>query len=232
MRIVRRNGWVGVLWYLFVGLHTGGAHVVSVTGQIEILSAATSGKPGDVANAAVWLAPLPEPGAAAEQPIRITHSPVRMVQKHKSFDPHVLVTQVGSAIEFPNLDPFFHNVFSLFEGKRFDLGLYEAGASRTVRFDRPGICYLFCNIHSEMSAVIVVVDTPYFAISDRLGRITIPEVPAGRYLLRVWYERALPEDLATDGLVAARTGGGAVAVGEIFRRRAGDPLGAVRGSRP
>lgn len=92
-------------------------------------------------------------------------------------------------------DPLFHNVFSLFEGKRFDLGLYEAGASRSVHFDRPGTCYIFCNIHPEMSAVVVVVNTPYFAVSDRSGRVAIADVPAGRYRLQVWHERSLPQDL-------------------------------------
>ena len=99
-------------------------------------------------------------------------------------------------MEFPNHDPFFHNVFSLFEGKRFDLGLYEAGSSRAVVFDREGISYIFCNIHPEMSAVVLAVRTPYYGISDRKGMITIPNVPTGRYEMHVWDERALPEDLS------------------------------------
>ncbi len=98
-------------------------------------------------------------------------------------------------VEFPNKDPFFHNIFSLFDGKRFDLGLYEAGSSRTVRFDRPGVSFLFCNIHPEMSAAVVVLETPYFGISNARGRLTIPGVADGRYELNVWYERSLPEDL-------------------------------------
>lgn len=111
-----------------------------------------------------------------------------LLQKNKNFDPHLLVIPVGSQVEFPNKDPFFHNVFSLFEGKRFDLGLYESGSTRSLRFDRPGISYLFCNIHSEMSAVIIALETPYYATSDRAGEITIPNVPPGRYALRVWKE--------------------------------------------
>src|SRR5207244_5963197 len=85
----------------------------------------------------------------------------QLLQKKKSFSPHMVVIQVGSAVEFPNQDPFFHNVFSLFEGRRFDLGLYEAGATRSVVFNRPGISYIFCNIHPEMSAVVVTLKTPY-----------------------------------------------------------------------
>jgi len=83
----------------------------------------------------------------------------------------------------------------MYDGKRFDLGLYEAGTSRSVRFDRPGVSFLFCNIHAEMSAVVVVVDTPYFAMSDRAGHLAIPDVPDGRYQMHVWYERSLPESL-------------------------------------
>ena len=119
----------------------------------------------------------------------------RLVQKDKMFMPHLLVVPTGSSVEFPNKDPFFHNIFSMYDGKRFDLGLYEAGTSRSVRFDRPGVSYLFCNIHAEMSAVVVVVDTPYFAMSDRAGHVTIPNVPDGRYQMHVWYERSLPESL-------------------------------------
>jgi len=119
----------------------------------------------------------------------------QIAQTHKSFDPHLLVVQVGTTVQFPNKDPFLHNVFSLFDGKRFDLGFYEAGSSKKVHFDRPGGSFLFCNIHPEMSAAVVAVDTPYFGISDRTGRVSIPNVPESRYLLRVWYERSLPADL-------------------------------------
>jgi len=121
--------------------------------------------------------------------------PLRLTQHNKSFEPHVLVVPVGSVVQFPNRDPFFHNVFSLFEGKRFDLGLYEAGSTRNVSFDRPGISYIFCNIHAEMSAVVIALDTPYFSISNRKGELVIPHVPPGRYMMRTWYETALMESL-------------------------------------
>ena len=117
-----------------------------------------------------------------------------MVQKNKMFDPHLLVVPVGSVVVFPNRDPFFHNVFSLFNGKRFDLGLYEAGSERRVRFDREGVSYIFCNIHPEMGAVILSLATPYYAVS-REDAIVIPQVPPGRYLLNVWSEGATPESL-------------------------------------
>ena len=119
----------------------------------------------------------------------------QLVQKNKQFIPHVLAVEVGSVVDFPNHDPFFHNVFSLFNGKRFDLGLYEAGSTRSVHFDRAGICYIFCNIHPQMSAIVVVVNTPYFAVSNKLGDVEIPDVPAGQYKLNVWEEQCSAKNL-------------------------------------
>jgi plastocyanin len=148
----------------------------------------------DASDIVVWLKPLDtatqsEPIAASEQ------KKFQLVQHNKTFLPHVLVVPVGTVVDFPNRDPFFHNVFSLFDGKRFDLGLYEAGATNSVRFDRLGVSFLFCNIHPEMSAVVVAVDTPYYGISDRKGNLAIQNVPDGKYELHVWYERSLPDDL-------------------------------------
>jgi len=138
-----------------------------------------------------WLTPI-EGEAPPVQPWS-PHT-YRMVQKNKQFDPHLMVVQVGSLVQFPNLDPFFHNVFSLHNGKRFDLGLYETGSQRGVRFDREGVSYIFCNIHPEMGAVILAVATPYFAVSHD-GAIAIPHVPAGRYTLNVWSEGATAESM-------------------------------------
>lgn len=101
----------------------------------------------------------------------------------------------GYGGRIPQQGPFLSQYFSLYDGRRFDLGLYEAGSKRTVLFDRPGISYLFCNIHAEMSAVIVAVETPYFGLSGRSGHVAISNVPDGRYQLNVWYERSLPETL-------------------------------------
>jgi plastocyanin len=165
---------------------------LTMTGRIELTGGA-SPQTADFSDAVVWLTRL---GDSTETETPPNPQRLQLMQKNKSFSPHVLVVQVGAPVEFPNHDPFFHNVFSLFEGKRFDLGLYEAGSSRTVVFDRPGISYIFCNIHAEMSAVVVALKTPYYGISDRKGRITIPNVLPGRYEMRVWHERALPEALA------------------------------------
>ena len=119
----------------------------------------------------------------------------RMVQHNKMFEPNFLVIPVGSVADFPNLDPWFHNVFSLYRGKRFDLGLYEAGSDKKVRFDRPGASYVFCNIHPEMTAVVLTVDSEFFGISDKAGHVLIAGVPAGQYILHVWYENATPDAL-------------------------------------
>jgi plastocyanin len=148
----------------------------------------------DAANVVVWLNPLDgsKQGAASEAANR--ESP-QLVQRNKRFEPHILVVRVGTVVQFPNRDPFFHNIFSLYDGKRFDLGLYEAGTTRSVRFDRPGVSFLFCNIHAEMSAAVVAVDSPYFAISDNQGRVKIASVPDGRYELHVWSERGTLENV-------------------------------------
>jgi plastocyanin len=160
---------------------------IDVTGKVEFSGSAN--RKIDSANAVVWLS---RPDAA--QP-RSTPQRAQLRQKRKTFSPHVLVVQAGTSVDFPNHDPFFHNVFSLFEGKRFDLGLYESGSSRTVAFNRPGISYIFCNIHPEMSAVVIAVDTPYFGISDNTGTVTIADVPPGNYQFQVWDERVLPDTL-------------------------------------
>jgi plastocyanin len=170
-----------------------------VTAQVEIVEggakpASTAHGAADASNVAVWLVPLDDAAKRAAQAARARAIP-KMVQKNKSFQPHVLVVQVGSQIQFPNEDPFFHNVFSLFNGKRFDLGLYEAGSSKTLTFDRPGISFLFCNIHPEMSAVVVAVESPYYALSDKTGHVAIPGVPDGRYQVQVWYERGVADNL-------------------------------------
>jgi plastocyanin len=151
-------------------------------------------KSQDSSNVVLWLMPAEGTRLAPAPPARPSPPP-RLVQRNKSFEPHVLVVPVGTTVEFPNHDPFFHNVFSLFEGKRFDLGLYEAGSTRNVVFDKPGISYIFCNIHAEMSAVVLVLNTPYYGTSDRRGQVLLHDVAPGRYILHVWYEGALPEAL-------------------------------------
>lgn len=136
----------------------------------------------------VWLTPVaPE----TPRPADTRHpGPFRLVQKDKMFSPHLLVVPAGSSVEFPNRDPFFHNVFSLFNGKRFDLGLYESGSSRNVRFDREGVSYIFCNIHPEMGAIVLTLNTPYYVITAHDGTATLTGIPPGAYRLHIWSETA------------------------------------------
>ncbi len=177
------------------------AQGITVTGKVELVDSQAAPKikpagrnPADKPlTAVVWLTPLP--GTQAPPMKTPVGSNLRLVQKNKSFQPHILIVPVGAAVEFPNRDPWFHNVFSLFEGKRFDLGLYEAGETRVVHFDREGISYIFCNIHPEMSAVVIALSTPYYAIAAREGGFSLPSVPAGRYVLHAWSEQASPEAL-------------------------------------
>jgi hypothetical protein len=200
-RFLAARHWLLVLCACAVAV-AAGSQEAPVTGKVELVAdkaakatSASHGSPSDASNVAVWLMRIDEngnpqpPGTAPAGP-----SP-QLVQRNKSFEPHVLVVEVGSLIQFPNKDPFFHNVFSLYDGKRFDLGLYEAGTTRSVRFSRPGVSFLFCNIHPEMSAVVVAVDTPYFAVSDSSGRVSIANVPDGRYEMHVWYERSVADSL-------------------------------------
>jgi plastocyanin len=170
------------------------AQEITVTADVALVYNGKKSRPRAANNIVLWLTPVGSAGLSSSPTLPASSRP-RLVQKNKSFEPHVLVVPVGSVVEFPNRDPFFHNVFSLFEGKRFDLGLYEAGSTRDVVFDKPGTSYIFCNIHSEMSAVVIAVSSPYFGISDARGRVSIPHVPPGRYMLRIWYEEALPEEL-------------------------------------
>jgi plastocyanin len=158
---------------------------------VEITRSRARRQKASNADVVVWLSPASEDSASSAGAAAATKRRVVLLQKNKTFEPHLLVIPVGSEVDFPNHDPFFHifhNVFSLFEGKRFDLGLYESGSTRSIRFDRAGVSYLFCNIHSDMSAVIVTLDTPYYAISDRAGQVAIPDVPPGQYTLHVWRE--------------------------------------------
>src|SRR5216683_2529919 len=162
-----------------------------LSGEVALVQAAAGASTKDASQVVVWLVPL-----NVVQQIRATERPrYRLLQHNKRFEPGLLVVPVGSVVDFPNADPWFHNVFSLYRGKRFDLGLYQAGAQRSVRFDRVGPSYLFCNIHPEMTGVVLAVDSELFAVTDKSGRYSIAGVAPGKYVLHVWYENAAPESL-------------------------------------
>jgi plastocyanin len=134
------------------------------------------------------------PREAAAAPAGAKHAV--MLQKDKMFTPHVLAVQAGSLVEFPNADPIFHNAFSSYNGQVFDIGLYPPGSTRSVKFARPGVVRVFCNIHASMSALIVVIASPYFATTKPDGTFNIGDVPQGQYNLTVFHERASEETLA------------------------------------
>jgi plastocyanin len=112
----------------------------------------------------------------------------KMAQKDMMFEPSVLAVSVGSEVSFPNLDPFFHNVFSYSKTKKFDLGRYPNGETSLVTFDKPGLVKVFCEIHASMRSYVHVLETPYFAVSDDKGRFHIPNVLPGEYTLHLWQE--------------------------------------------
>jgi plastocyanin len=167
----------------------------SVLGRVTLVNSHDPDvtKKKDFASVVVWLKPLGEPTA----PVPKRH--VKMVQKDKKFNPHLLVIGTGWTVDFPNQDPIFHNAFSNFEGQIFDIGLYPPGSSQSIRFDRPGIVRVFCNIHPSMSAIIVVVDSPYFTVTAENGGYSFPNVLPGVYELHFFHERAMPKTL--DALV-------------------------------
>jgi len=161
----------------------------TVSGEVQLLSDSTAHRQKDFSGVAVWLT-KPEKADS-----RLPKRRALMEQKDKKFIPHVLVIETGTTVDFPNLDPIFHNAFSNFNGQIFDLVLYPPGSSQSVRFRRPGIVRVFCNIHPSMSAVIAVVDSSYFTITEEDGSFSIPDVPAGAYRVHFFHERATPENL-------------------------------------
>jgi plastocyanin len=133
------------------------------------------------------------------QPVNVEVTPsarhVVMLQKNKMFSPHVLPIPSGTTVDFPNADPIFHNAFSSYSGQIFDVGLYPPGTTRSVRFNRPGAVRVFCNIHPTMSAIILVLNTPYFATTGKDGSFEM-NVPPGDYDVRVFHERATEQTIA------------------------------------
>jgi plastocyanin len=148
---------------------------------VSVLTPERKTVPG--AGAVVWVVDPAAARAAA------SGARARIASKSKRFDPHVAAVPVGGTVEFPNLDGIYHNVFSLSEKARFDLGLYRNGASRTMTFESPGPVKIFCNIHPQMAAVLVVVDGGTWAQAGADGTAVLAHVPAGRATVRAWDEK-------------------------------------------
>jgi plastocyanin len=134
-----------------------------------------------------------------DQPISNTNQPPPkpmqiVIQKDGTFRPHVLPLMVGTTVEWPNNDDIFHNVFSMSEAKPFDLGFYKSHEVKRVTFDKPGRVDIFCSIHTRMSCIVLVLENPFFAVTDKNGSYEIPNLPAGTYKVKAWHER-LPSQI-------------------------------------
>ena len=183
---------LAVLCFLSLPYFPASAQDVELKGKVQLTTSGRQVK--DASKLVVWLTPVGNtPPVTA--PLQKNSKIPQLIQRDKSFHPSLLVIPAGGKVEFPNQDPFFHNVFSLFDGKRFDLGLYESGTTRFVQFDKPGISFIFCNIHPQMSAVVISLDTPYYAISDGNGDISIKDVAPGRYQMHVFHPSVSPDVL-------------------------------------
>jgi len=176
-RRVLPAGMIACVWLL---VSAGPPEAAVVSGQITMLDKGDT-TAHDVGQAVIWL--------AAPNSIPVAPVQAEIGTAEKEFSPHVLVVPIGSAVDFPNHDPFNHNVFSLSEENSFDLGLYGRGATRSTRFRRPGVVRIFCNVHAQMSALVVVRDGPYFTQPSTDGSFVLPSVTPGRYQLHVWHER-------------------------------------------
>ena len=188
----RRISLIGPLLGVWLALWCASALAATVTGNVVLLGPdGHAPKKPDYSGVVVWL----EPVGTAARPAPVPPKPATMEQRNKAFGPHVLAIEIGTAVDFPNHDPMDHNAFSNFDGQVFDVHLYAPQTSRRVVFRRPGIVRVFCNIHETMSAVIAVLPTPYFAVSNAAGRFEM-RAPAGEYMLRFWDERSQPDAVA------------------------------------
>lgn len=156
----------------------------AVSGQVRLMER-VGDQTADLANAVIYLEPL---GPARPRLAETRGAQIAMLGRQ--FAPRVVVVTTGSRVAFPNRDPFSHNIFSNATGASFDLGLYGRGASRDSEFRRAGVYPVYCNIHARMTGYVVALATPHHTQAGGDGRWTIPNVPAGRYVVHFWHDRA------------------------------------------
>ncbi|MBF0350676.1 MAG: hypothetical protein HQM11_06570 [SAR324 cluster bacterium] len=173
----RLTGWLIIL-LLSTGFTWGG----EIRGQVNLLRLSENGpwiNTGDHANAVVFVLGFDEPAESSH---------VYLDQKNKSFVPSVVVVAQNQSVGFRNFDPISHNIFSLSRTKPFDLGLYKAPVEKSILFDVPGLVKVFCNIHHQMSANILVLKNNKYQVTSTDGRYHIQNIPAGEHKIRVWTE--------------------------------------------
>ncbi len=204
---VRGGGWVrpAAILRLSALVAAAPAAAGTVKGEVQLLD--KGGRPAtDVTDVVVYV----DGAKARPAPVKVT-----MTMKGKNFIPRLVVVPVGGTVEFPNEDPIFHNVFSVSGENRFDLELYKRPKSGSWTFQYPGVVRVYCNIHPQMSAVVMVRDNPYYTKAAPDGSFAIEDVPAGKYVLRAWHERG--GEAAQDIAVTARGRDG----GQAHPRRLG-----------
>jgi plastocyanin len=141
-------------------------------------------RPSPAPQAIVWISEGQKPGSLAPSSVH-----PRIASKSKRFEPRITAVPAGTTVDFPNLDGIFHNVFSLSPGARFDFGLYRNGASRAMTFDNPGLIRVYCNIHPQMAAYLMVIDGTIWAQTGSDGNAVLASVPAGHAVVRAWDEK-------------------------------------------
>jgi len=158
-----------------------------VSGTLEVILKGDK-KKDDMSSAVVYLDEMKEAAAAPE-----SKKDFSMSTKDKELSPRAMAIPLGAKVVFPNYDPIFHNLFSVSAPNDFDLGLYKGGASKTHVFTKPGIVRVFCNVHPQMSATIVVANSSYFTNADKSGNFDLGQIPDGTYMLRAYSEEGQAE---------------------------------------
>lgn len=170
----------------------------TVIGTVSFVS--RRGNTPIAAETVVWLTATASSARAPQK--------AQMITRNKTLAPHVITVPVGSTVQFPNEDPIIHNLFSVSQSNPFDLGLYRKNAGKAHTFNKPGVVNVYCNVHPNMSAVIHVMDTPFYTFADKNGAFTLANVPPGKYKLTAWNEKAGTQQTQIEITAAGEVRGG------------------------